>query len=99
MIESETNAAITKAHVLDDATNDMLCTARKRNTRALAAAIICYTLLLIIGILSLYQNDKLATENKMHIDCIVKLLATPQKAGTSHKFITNAANTCNINFN
>lgn len=61
---------------------------------------------MIIGVIGIYQGNNaihlqnsLANQNKTHIDCIVKLLATPQKPGTTHKFITNAGHTCNINFN
>lgn len=71
-----------------------------------SVAVFLLTATLTIGVIGIYQGNnaihlqnQIATSNKQHIDCIVKLLATPQKPGTTHKFISNASQTCNINFN
>lgn len=62
-------------------------------------ATIILTGTLVVGVIGIYEQNNIATNNKQHIDCIVKLLATPQKPGTTHKFITDASQTCNIKFN
>lgn len=64
-----------------------------------AISMLLLIITIIIGVVGIFQQNSIATNNKKHIDCIVKLLATPQKPGTTHKFITDASQTCNINFN
>lgn len=43
-------------------------------------------------------QNVIAAQNKQHIDCIIKDLATPQQPGTNHKFISDLSSQCNIKF-
>lgn len=86
--------------VLDTAALMASISKNNRKSRIWAAiATVILTGTLVIGVLGIYQQNNIATKNKQHIDCIVKLLATPQKPGTTHKFISDASEQCNIKFN
>lgn len=97
--KSKVDAASNKAYTLDRETQALIASIRNKNSKAIKWFIASWTILLIIGVFGIYKQNEIANSNKQHIDCIVKLLATPQKAGTSHKFITDASQTCNIKFN
>lgn len=61
------------------------------------------TAFLVLGSLvlisySINQANRLSVQNKQHIDCIIKDLATPQKPGTQHKYISELSSQCNIKF-
>lgn len=75
---------------------------RTKNARKFILWASIATLLLIailgIGVIGIYKQNQLALANKQHIDCIIKDLATPQKPGTSHKFISDLSTQCNIRF-
>lgn len=88
-----------KTRILDTATQELLRSTRKKNSLAVTSFVVCWSILLIVGIFGIFKQNEIANQNKTHIDCIVKLLATPQKPGTTHKFITDASQTCNIKFN
>lgn len=71
-----------------------------------AVSLMLLAVSLFIGAVELYQGNNsirlqnsIASQNKQHIDCIVKLLATPYPPNTTHKFISDASQKCNINFN
>lgn len=99
MNQSKVQTADRKAEVLDKETQAVLLHVRKSNTKAIRWFTVCWTILIIVGVFGIYKQNEIANQNKQHIDCIVKLLATPQAPGTSHKFITDASQTCNIKFN
>lgn len=99
MKQSKVQDASEKAYVLDKETQAVLLHVRKSNTKAIRWFTICWTILIIVGVFGIYKQNEIASQNKQHIDCIVKLLATPQKPGTTHKFIADASQTCNIKFN
>lgn len=88
-----------EVHVLDTATQHLITSIERKNRRALVWFAVSWTILLAVGVFGIYSQNRIAAQNKTHIDCIVKLLATPQKPGTTHKFITDASQTCNISFN
>lgn len=99
MKQNRVHDASEKAYVLDKETQAVLLHVRKSNTKAIRWFTICWTILLLVGVFGIYKQVEIATHNQQHIDCIVKLLATPQKPGTTHKFITDASQTCDIKFN
>lgn len=84
---------------LDEATQTIIRRIDKNDRRLRLSAYTFMTILLAIGVIGILYQNHIATKNQQHIDCIVKLLATPQKPGTTHKFITDASETCNIKFN
>lgn len=98
MSPSKLNAAADKAHVLDDATQKLLGEAKRKNNRATRWFIASWTVLLLLGLVGIFYQNHIATANKQHIDCIVKLLATPLPPGTRARILTNASTTCNIKF-
>lgn len=57
---------------------------------------------LVLVAYGINQNNRLATQSKQHIDCIIKDLSTPQPSGTTHKYIdyqTRLTSDCKIKFN
>lgn len=99
MTQSKVQTASTKADVLDRETQAILSHVRRSNTKAIRWFIACWTILLFVGIFGIYKQVEIALHNQQHLDCIVKLLGTPQPSGTNHKFITDASQECNIKFN
>ncbi|CAB4152085.1 hypothetical protein UFOVP585_51 [uncultured Caudovirales phage] len=87
-----------KARVLDQHTRDLLDSAKKMNRRATTAFVICWSVLLIVGIVGIYRQNTIAGQNKAHIDCIVKLLATPIPEGSDRKVIEDLDGQCNVRF-
>lgn len=73
--------------VLDQVTQDLLASfeAKDRKRRNWTTMAFC-ALLLAISIGIYYQFD-LAAQNKRHIDCIVKLLATPTQTGQTRHIV------------
>lgn len=87
------------AHNLEEAGVDLRKSVKRKWSIAVILACAAFLVLLSAAVFGIVEQNKIANQNKSHIDCIVKLLATPQKPGTTHKFITNPSETCNINFN
>lgn len=85
---------------LDEATQTIILRIDKNDRRLRFSAYIFMSILLIVGIIGIFYQNHLATQNKNHIDCIIKDLATPQKPGTQHKYIDslNGLEACNIKF-
>lgn len=83
-----------KARVLDEHTNHLLESVKKKNNKALAWFIVSWSVLFVLGVVGIFYQNRLATQNKNHIDCIVKLLATPSSPGQS-RHITDLS-TCKI---
>lgn len=98
MSPSKLNAAANKAHVLDDATQKLLGDVKRKNNRATRWFVISWTVLLLVGIGGIFYQNYIANANKRHIDCIVKLLASPLPAGARARVLTNPSTTCNIKF-
>lgn len=99
MTESKVSTASAKAHSLDETTQHLRKSAKRKYNIALILGSIAFLILLAVGVIGVVKQNQIANKNKTHIDCIVKLLATPQKPGTSHKFISDASQTCDIKFN
>ncbi len=95
---AQTIQASDKAATLDKETRHLLDTAKKKNTHVFLMAMFFYSILLVLGILGIWRQNQIANQNKSHIDCIVKLLATPLPPGKGHKVITDASATCGISF-
>lgn len=87
-----------QAHKLNEATEELISSIQHKDKRLRMWAIISWTVLLSVGVGGIYRQNQIAQQNKSHIDCIVKLLATPLPKGQVHKVISDASNTCNINF-
>jgi len=87
-------AANEKVSVLNKETRQTLYNVKHKNNLALIGFIISWSILLTVGVVGIYRQNQIAYQNKAHIDCIVKLLATPAKPGQT-RHIANLA-TCNI---
>lgn len=85
--------ASTKAHVLDEATQTLIKEQQRKDQRFRTW---CYTslfIILVLGVAGVYRQNQIATQNKNHIDCIVKLFTSTNR---SDKIITDAEGACNI---
>lgn len=80
--------------VLDKSTQDLIHKISLTNQRVAKVGFSCLVLLFVIGIFGIYQQNQLASANKNHIDCIVKLFTTPVKPGQA-RYI-QGLNSCNI---
>lgn len=87
-----------EVRVLDTATQDLLATVKNKNNKAIKWFVISWTLLFALGVFGIFKQNQIANANKTHIDCIVKLLATPLPAGSKSRVLTNPSTTCNIRF-
>lgn len=56
-------------------------------------ALVAFGLLLSVGVISIVVQNKLANENSAHINCIVKLFESPNRA---HLAIVDGQNQCNL---
>lgn len=99
-METKTTADIS----LTQATSDLMTKIEKANVRARnvgLATLVLVTVLVGLGVVGIYKQNQLASDNKKHIDCIIKDLATPPPKGTppdARKYITNLETDCNIQF-
>lgn len=92
--KAQVDRASLKAKVLDEETTDTLNRVAHKNGLAIRWFIICWTILFAVGVIGIiYQND-IARSNKAHIDCIVKLLATPTQSGQTRHIVN--LGTCQI---
>lgn len=101
MTDAITKKAANKAHALDEASQTLRASAKRKWSIAYILAGVAFTIIWVsIGISILYQNHY-ALQNKNHIDCIIKDLSTPQQPGTTHKYIdyrSILSNDCDIRF-
>lgn len=67
--------------VLDKETQHIITEMRRKDSRARTISIVFFLVLFTIGVVGIFYQNKLAQANKEHIDCIIKLLATPSKPG------------------
>lgn len=98
MTKTKVQRASEHVKALDEETQNLLSDVRSKNSKALRWFAVSWTILFVLAIVGLYYQNRLATENTQHINCIIKDLATPQKPGTQHKYIANLQTDCNIKF-
>lgn len=91
-------AATDKAHAIDAETRSVLDSVTKKNANAVRWFVISWTILFAVGVFGIYKQNQIANQNKLHIDCIVKLFTTPLPIGARGRAITNPSTTCNIQF-
>lgn len=83
---------------LDEATQAILHKLNKSDIRLQISAFVLLFIVVTSGVAGIFYQNHYALQNKRHIDCIIKDLATPQKPGTTHKYITDLQTECNIKF-
>lgn len=98
MTETKVKKAADKAHYLDEQTRQVLTNVRKKNSKAVTWFIVSWTILLVLGIGGIVQQNRIANQNKKHIDCVVKLFTVPLPIGARSRTLSNPSTTCNINF-
>lgn len=98
MPSSKVNVARDTAHAIDSETQAVLDNVKKKNTRAVTWFIVSWTLLFVLGVAGIYRQNQIATANKKHIDCIVKLFTTPLPTNAHSRTLSNPSTTCNITF-
>lgn len=104
MTDGEVRKATNKAHKLDNASEILRMSAKKKWNKAVISASVAFFILIIIGIVGLAYQNHYALQNKNHIDCIIKDLATPPPSGSSpnaKKYIdirSTLTADCNIKF-
>lgn len=94
MTKNKVQMASAHVKALDEETQTLISDVRAKNSKALRWFFVSWTILFILAITGLYQQNRLASQNKSHIDCIVKLLATPASSGQT-RHIANLS-TCQI---
>lgn len=94
---TDVDTATLKATVLDSETQALLKSVKNKNTKATIAFVVCWSILLMVGVAGIYRQNQIAQSNQRHIDCIVKLLATPSKTGQTRHIID--LSTCQIKVN
>ncbi len=103
-MEKAVQNAVDKAHHLDEASQTLRASAKKKWNLSFIFAFAAFFVLLIIGIIGLAYQNHFALQNKNHLDCIIKDLATPPPPGTSptaRKYIdirSSLTADCNIKF-
>lgn len=92
------------AHNLDEATQQLRASAKKKYNLSAISAALAFFVLIVLGLVGLAYQNHYALQNKNHIDCIIKDLATPPPPGTSptaRKYIdirSTLSSDCDIKF-
>lgn len=105
MTDAKVTKSSNKAHKLDESAQTLRDSARKKWNKAIICASVAFFMLFSIAVITLLQvqssvktQNRLAYQNKNHIDCIIKLSETPLPPNERAKFISNLNNTCQIKF-
>lgn len=98
MTETKVKQAQDKAHYLDKETRQVLSNVKHKSSKAVAWFIVSWSILLLVGVGGIVKQNQIANQNKNHIDCIVKLLASPLPKGARARVLNNPSTTCNITF-
>lgn len=98
MTDTKVKKAADKANYLDTQTQDLLNSVRKKNNKAVTWFVVCFLVLFTVGIGGIWRQNQLAEQNKAHIDCIIKDLATPIPPGAKNRVITHPQSFCGIIF-
>lgn len=102
MTENAVKKAVNKAHALDEASEILRSSAKKKWNRAIILCCVAFLVLLSIGVAGILYQNHYALQNKNHIDCIIKDLSTPLPAGAKSRVIdyqTRLQADCKIKFN
>lgn len=99
MLTEKTNQAADRAHALDYETRAVLTAVTKKNTNAVRWFVISWTILFAVGVFGIYKQNQIASQNKKHIDCIVKLFTTPLPTTAHSRAISDSSGSCTIKFN
>lgn len=89
-MERTIKEASDKAHNLDEASQQLRASAKKKWNKAVVLASLAFFILLLVGIVGLAYQNHYALQSKNHIDCIIKDLATPpppDASPTARKYI------------
>lgn len=101
MTDLKVKKAVDKAHALDEASESLRSSAKKKWNRAIILCVVAFFILLGIGVVGILYQNHYARQSTQHIDCIIKDLSTPQKPGTTHKYIdiqSTLSKDCKIKF-
>lgn len=101
MTTGKAQKATQYAHTLDEETQATLDRVRTKNNKAIGWFIVSWTILLLLALFGIYYQNRLATQSKNHIDCIIKDLSTPLPAGAKARYIdyqTRLSADCRIKF-
>lgn len=70
---------------LDKVTQEIIDRIHRNDRRFRIWGTICFLVLFGVGVVGIFYQNKLAAENKQHIDCIVKLFATHASPGQTRR--------------
>ncbi len=90
--------AAERAHIINETIQSTLHRQEKNDRRFRFWSYATLSIILCVGIGGIYYQNHIANQNKQHLDCIVKLFATPTPPFARTKFIQDASNKCNIKF-
>lgn len=98
MTKSRVDKASEHANTLDTETQALLHSVRSKNNKAVKWFIVSWTILFLLAVGGILRQTQIASQSKNHLDCIVKLFATPLPKDQRSRTISNPDTTCNINF-
>lgn len=98
MTSNNVAKASTVAHSLEDAGVDLRKSVKRKWNIAGILAGAAFLVLLAAAVFGIIEQDRIANQNKQHIDCIVKLFTTPLPSTAKSRTIINPSSTCNIQF-
>lgn len=87
-----------EVQVLDETTQALLTSIENKDRKRRFWYTIAFFMLLTVGIVGVYYQNYLASQNKQHIDCIIKDLSTPLPQGSRSKYIQILSSECHIKF-
>lgn len=93
MTENKATQKSREANELNQATESILSDIRRKDIKFRTWLIITLTVLLGLAVFGVYRQNQIANQNKAHIDCIVKLFTSTDRA---NKIITSTANACDV---
>lgn len=85
--KADVDRAALKARVLGEETTRVLDSVASKNYNAIRWFVVSWSVLFGLAVFGLFQQNHIAQENKNHIDCIIKDLATPRPTDKSQKYI------------
>lgn len=105
MTNSKVKQAETKAKAGNVIIEEASKSAKKKFNNAIVLLLTGFLILFILGVASyvrinqsITKQNQIATDNKKHIDCVVKLFTTPLPPNARSRTISDPSSTCSINF-